>query len=147
MNKQLSTLHTSFKKNVASPRFGLLWATVLLVAAVAVLPFYAWPVSAQSNSPLERPAQPAAIVITHDSVTISWADPGDSGITGYRILRRNADAGEHFLSIYVSDTGSDMTSYTDSGVAAGTRYVYRVRAINEVGVGAKSTRVVITTSG
>ena len=43
-------------------------------------------------------------------------------------------------------TGSGATSYTDTGVAAGARYVYRVKAINEAGMGPKSRRVVITTS-
>ena len=80
------------------------------------------------------------------SVTLTWAAPDDDSVTGYQILWRNADAGEHALSVYVPDTGSGATSYTDTGVAAGTNYVYRVKAINEAGVGLKSRRVVITTS-
>ena len=39
------------------------------------------------------------------------------------------------------ETGSDATSFTDTGVAVGTHYVYRVRAINEAAVGARSVRV------
>ena len=80
------------------------------------------------------------------SVTLTWDVPDDDSATGYRILRRNADAGEHSISVLVEDTGSDATSYTHADVAAGTKYVYRVKAINEAGVGPKSRRVVITTS-
>ena len=43
------------------------------------------------------------------------------------------------------ETGSDATSFTDTGVAANTNYVYRVRAINEAGVGPRSGQVEITT--
>jgi hypothetical protein len=81
------------------------------------------------------------------SVTLAWDAPGDGSVTGYRKLRRNADAREHSLSVHVPDTGSSATSYTDTDVAAGAKYVYRVKAINEAGVGPKSRRVVITTSG
>ena len=60
-------------------------------------------------------------------------------------MRRNASAGEASVSSYVPDTGSDATSYTDTDVSANTYYVYRVRAINEAGVGRRSGRVEITT--
>ena len=81
------------------------------------------------------------------SVTLTWDAPGEDSVTGYQILRRNADAGEDAVSVYVSDTGSAATSYTDTNVAAGTKYMYRVKAINEAGVGPQSRRVMITTSG
>ena len=98
----------------------------------------------------EPPAAPenlAAVENADGSVTLTWDDPGDDSVTGYRILRRNVDAGEPSVSSYVPDTGSAATSYTDRDVAAGTKYIYRVRAINEAGVGPRSGRVVITTSG
>ena len=44
------------------------------------------------------------------------------------------------------ETGSDATSFTDTGVAVGTKYVCRVRAINEAAVGARSVRVMIPTA-
>ena len=73
----------TFPRAVTSPRFALLWAALLLVAAVAVLPFFAWPASAQGDSPPDKPARPTAGAVSHDSTTFSWADPGDSSITGY----------------------------------------------------------------
>ena len=89
----------------------------------------------------------AAVENAAGAVTLTWETPDDDSVTGYQILRRNPDAGEQSVSILVSDTGSVATSYTDMDVAAGTKYMYRVKAINEAGVGAKSSRVVITTSG
>ena len=61
-------------------------------------------------------------------------------------MRRNPDAVEDSISVLVEDTRNDATSYTDTDVAAGTKYFYRVKAINEAGVGPQSRRVAITTS-
>ena len=146
MNKQVATLHTSVPKAVKSPRFRLLWAAVLLVASVAVFPFFAWPVSAQSNSPPDRPAQPTVVVVSHDSVTISGADPGDSSITGYQILRRNRDIdAKGDFTIIEDDTGTAATTYTDDTVAPSTRYGYRVKARNAHGLSRRSKSVRVNT--
>ena len=103
--------------------------------------------SAGPTEPPPAPSNLTAVENADGSVTLTWDAPDDGSVTGYRILRRNADAGEHSLSVHVPDTGSAATSYTDTDVAAGTKYVYRVKAINEAGVGPKSRRVMITTSG
>ena len=76
---------------------------------------------------------------THDSVTLTWDDPGDDSITGYVILRRvreNNTGGD--FSVLVADTGSAATTYTDDTVAAGTTYTYRIKAINEHGTSDRS---------
>ena len=71
---------------------------------------------------------------THDSVTLTWNDPGDDSITGYVILRRNRDDDPkgHF------DEQVADTTYTDDTVAAGTSYTYRIKAINGAGPGERS---------
>ena len=76
---------------------------------------------------------------THDSVTLTWNDPGDDSITGYVILRRNRDDDPkgHFDEL-VADTGTADTTYTDDTVAAGTSYTYRIKAINGAGPGERS---------
>ena len=146
MNKQVATRHTSITKAVTSPEFGLLWAAVLLVAAVAAMPFFAWPVSAQSNSPPDRPARPTAGAVSHDSITFSWADPGDSSITGYQVLRRNRDTdavGD--FTIIEEDTGTNAATYTDDTVAPSTQYAHRVKARNAHGLSQRSKSVRATT--
>ena len=76
---------------------------------------------------------------THDSVTLTWNDPGDDSITGYVILRRHRydDPKGHFDEL-VADTGTADTTYTDDMVAAGTSYTYRIKAINGAGPGERS---------
>ncbi len=87
--------------------------------------------------PTEPPAKPRNLSATasHDSVTLTWDDPGDDSITGYVILRRNratTDPGE--FTELVADTGSAATTYTDHSVSAETLYTYRIKAINGHGV-------------
>ena len=87
------------------------------------------------------PDQPKGLeaTATHDSVTLTWNDPGDDSITGYVILRRipGVDPEGQFDEL-VADTGTDATSYTDGTVAAENRYTYRIKAINEYGVSERS---------
>ena len=80
----------------------------------------------------EPPASPTGLSASasHDSVVLTWDDPGDDTITGYVILRRNRDIhAEGEFTTLVKDTGSTAT-YTDDSVAAGTPYTYRIKAIN-----------------
>ena len=91
--------------------------------------------------PAEPPAKPRNLSATasHDSVTLTWDDPGDDSITGYVILRRvreNDQGGE--FSVLVPDTGSAAASYTDATVAASTTYTYRIKAINGAGTSERS---------
>ena len=103
-----------------------------------------------TEEPQRPPSAPQNLTAEENddgSVTLAWDAPDDDSITGYQILRRRASEGENALSVYVADTGNTATSYTDTAVAPGVKYVYRVKAINAAGVGEKSRRVVITTSG
>ena len=91
--------------------------------------------------PTEPPDKPTGLdaTATHDSVTLTWDDPGDDSITGYVILRRvrvNNTGGD--FSELVADTGTAATTYTDDTVAAGTTYTYRIKAINGAGTSERS---------
>ena len=113
-------------------------AGVLPVALVAALLF---PVAAaaQGGSPPDRPARPTVTAVAHDSVTISWANPGDAGITGYQILRRDRDVDAMgAFTVIEDDTGSPDASYTDMTAEAATRYAYRVKARNAHGLSRRS---------
>ena len=89
----------------------------------------------------EPPDKPTGLTTeaTHDSVTLTWDDPGDDTIAGYVILRRvpGVDPEGQFDELE-PDTGTDATTYTDDTVSAETRYTYRIKAINEHGVSERS---------
>ena len=99
---------------------------------------------AQSSTPA-KPTGLTAQPVSHNSVTLAWDDPEDSSITGYQVLRRPLDLDEYgdglgsaeFVAV-VDDTGTSATTYTDTSVAARTRYVYRVKARNAQGLGGAS---------
>ena len=74
------------------------------------------------------------VVVSHDTVTLTWDDPQDDSITGYVILRRDREI--HLVGTFVTltgDTGSADTTYTDDTVEPDKQYVYRIKAINEHG--------------
>ncbi len=96
------------------------------------------------EEPTEPPPAPTNLTATVNvdgSVTLSWDAPDDDSVTGYLILRRRPYEGERTLLVYVEDTGSTATTFTDADVTAGTQHVYRVKAVNEAGAGRQSNYV------
>ncbi len=93
---------------------------------------------ADPSEPPPAPTNLTAAVNSDGSATLSWDAPDDDSVTGYQILRRRPPMGENTLEVYVEDTGSADTTYTDDSVAAGVRHVYRVKAINAAGLSEES---------
>ncbi len=94
---------------------------------------------AQPTEPPDKPRGLEATTATHDSVTLTWDDPGDDTITGYVILRRiPGDDPEGHFDVLVPNTGTAATTYTDNTVSAETRYTYRIKAINGAGTSERS---------
>ena len=136
--------------SVALSRLPLVLA--LLLAAVSMLFVPGNETHAQAAVPA-APTGLAAPTVAHDSVTLSWDDPGDGSITGYQVLRRSRDGDEYGdgegatgFVVIVDDTGSQATIYTDTSVTARTRYVYRLKAINSVGLSPRSSYLNVETS-
>ena len=101
-------------------------------------------VAVAAAEPQEPPAKPRnleAVVNDDGTVTLTWDNPGDASITGYRILRRRPREGEDTPLVYVDDTGSAAATFTDTDTPAGIRYAYRVKAINEAGLSQRSNFV------
>ena len=86
----------------------------------------------------DPPAVPTGLTVSqaaHNSLTLTWDDPQDARITGYRVLRGpDADS----LSTIQADTGSPGTNYTDSTVEPETTYHYAVIALSQDGQGGQS---------
>ncbi len=102
----------------------------------------------ESAGPTEPPPAPQDLTATVNedgSITLSWSASNDDSATGYQIMRRRPREGENTLLVYVANTGGTATTFTDTNVEAGKLYVYRVKAINEAGVGEQSPYVNVET--
>ena len=95
----------------------------------------------RATEPPPAPTNLTAVVNGDGSVTLSWEAPDDDSVTGYQILRRRPTMGENTLLVHVDDTSNTATTFTDADVTAGTRHVYRVKAINSAGLGPQSNYV------
>ena len=76
------------------------------------------------------------------SLTLYWNAP-DEDVTGYRILRHRNSLGELDPLVYVADTGSTATAYTDTGMVAGVPHNYRVQAIRDGVLGERTIQIKI----
>ena len=121
--------------------------TTLGLAGLAVLMLaLSQPALAQQGSPPATPARPTVASVSHDAVSITWTNPGDSSITGYQVLRRIPDIHDSGVFLVIEDdTGSSDTSYEDTDVEPETKYVYRVKARNSHGLSEWSGFVKATT--
>ena len=96
----------------------------------------------ENDDPPAAPTGLTTSAVAHDSLTLSWNDPQDANITGYRILRGTA---ADSLSTIQADTGSNGTEYEDDTVAAETTYFYAVLALSAAGNGPQSASLSATT--
>ena len=113
--------------------------------------------NAQTSDAGEVPERPTGLSVSsqsHDSVTLTWDDPGDNSIQSYQILRRSSDGstygdgrGAAEFVVIVDDTGSSASSYTDTSVMPRRRYVYRVKARNRQGLSQVSSYANAETPG
>ena len=100
----------------------------------------------------EAPTGLSAPSATHESVTLTWDDPGDSSITGHQVLRRFRDGDEYGdgegaaeFAVIEENTGSAAVTHTDSSVTARTRYAYSVKAISAAGTSGQSGHLDVET--
>ncbi len=94
---------------------------------------------------LSAPAAPTGLTATAEgpeTISLFWNAPTNTGgaaITGYQIEVSPTGTGETTWTNLVKDTKSTKTTYTHTGLDAGTTRHYRVRAINSEGAGAASS--------
>ena len=100
-------------------------------------------------APATKPSAPTSLTAAADGQTeidLSWTAPSSDGgasITGYRIeVSTNGSS----WSDLVANTGSITTSYSHTGLTAGSTRYYRVSAINSAGTGSASNTDSATTT-
>jgi beta propeller repeat protein len=79
------------------------------------------------------PAAPTSVVASRNdahSIRVRWTASAAPDIAGYRVYRRASTLAAFEL---VGTTGAGASSYLDGGLATGTRYYYRVTAIDQAG--------------
>ncbi|MCY3779056.1 MAG: LysM peptidoglycan-binding domain-containing protein [Chloroflexi bacterium] len=87
------------------------------------------PAIAQQQQPALSAPTNLEATISALGVTLSWTAP-DGLVSGYEILRRRPRLGETDLATLVDNTGSIVTSYTDtSATEPDERYIYRLKTI------------------
>ncbi len=90
-------------------------------------------VSNSSPSDTTAPATPTNLTVSSASATqinVSWSASTDNvGVTGYRLERCSGSDCTSFSQIATPNS----TSYSNTGLSAGTTYRYRVRAIDAAG--------------
>ena len=85
----------------------------------------------------QPPGQPGELAATagNGSVALRWRAPVDAHkVSAYRILRHRPEQGEPEPLVHVAFTGTGATAYTDTAVAPGVLYEYRVQASDYLGV-------------
>ncbi len=87
------------------------------------------------------PAAPTGLTATagNASVTLTWT--ASTGAATYNVYRGTATGGEAATAIA---TGITATTYTDSALTNGTRYYYKVAAVNTAGTSPQSAEASAT---
>ena len=81
-------------------------------------------------NPPEAPTSLSATAVSAGQINLAWAD-NSSNESGFEV-ERCAGAGCTNFST-VAETGANITSYSNGGLAASSTYRYRVRAFNDSG--------------
>jgi len=100
-------------------------------------------VTLAAQTDVTPPATPGAIVataVTSTSANLSWTASPSTDVIGYR-LERNANGGA-YATIAAS---LDATNYPDTGLTTGTRYGYRVSAVDAAGNASPPTQETFVT--
>jgi hypothetical protein len=81
------------------------------------------------GAPPAAPANLTATAVSSSQINLTWADSDSE--TGFRIERCTGAGCTNFAQI--ATVGANVTSYSNTGLAASTSYSYRVRAYNAAG--------------
>lgn len=88
------------------------------------------------------PSSLTATAASSSQINLAWTD-NSSNESGFKLERKTGVGGTYSL---ITVLCSDATSHQDTGLAAGTRYYYRIRAFNAAGNSALSAEANAVTS-
>jgi C1A family cysteine protease/fibronectin type 3 domain-containing protein len=99
----------------------------------------------EGSTPPTPPAAPSSLTaqaVSTSQIDLTWTDNADDE-TGFKIERCTGTGCSDFAQI--ATVGANVTSYSNTGLAAATSYSYRVRAYNGAGdSGYSSTATAVT---
>lgn len=119
-------------------------STVVISASTDHFSLYAPVVSTDPSAP-STPSGLSAAAASSSQINLSWTAIG--GATGYDIYRSSSSGGT-FARLGGEPTVSlgSTTSYSDTGLSAGTSYYYKITALNASGESAASSQVSAATN-
>src|SRR5438445_2469421 len=102
----------------------------------------ATPSNGSSSNTVPSAPQNLQAAAGNAQVTLSWTAPSNGGspITNYKIYRSSSSGTEGYLV-----TVGNVTSYTDTGLARGHTYFYKITAVNGIGTSHQSNEAFATT--
>ena len=100
--------------------------------------------SAMTLSPPAAPTGLTATAASGTRINLAWVD-NSSTETGFRVERAPDVDGAPGAFVLITSPGVNVQSYGNTGLTAGTRYWYRVRAYNSAGNSAYTDQVAATT--
>ena len=109
------------------PRWRRTWIAITALAALVLAPL-----AVEAHGDPTAPGNLTVEIVAGQGVELNWEAPAEDAesVTGYQILRRLPLQGEPRPTVYVADTGSTATTYTDSeATVADEQYNYRVKAL------------------
>lgn len=86
----------------------------------------AWSSTATAKTLLQAPSGLTLTVLSTTSIKLDWTDNSGSTESGFRIERSSTSDQTGFA--LVTTTSANVVTYTNTGLSAGTKYWYRVRA-------------------
>ncbi len=93
------------------------------------------------------PGAPDAADLTASAVkrtaVLTWTHDGDSSITKWQYQQREGDAAFGGEWKDISGSSAETRDYTVEGLTGGLAYGFRVRAVNDVGIGAPSNEATV----
>ena len=99
----------------------------------------------EAVTPAAAPPAPGrpAVEAGDGQVTLTWTSNGDGGatITKWQYVQKEGDDAFETTWTDIAGSGESTTTHTVTGLANGTAYRFRVRAVNANGAGAASPRV------